>query len=880
MLSCWHVLIFNIFIVNCFIKSNDKIIISLSSIPKNIDNSIKIINSINAQNISKDLYEIALILSLRDYKNRNELPSKIQSFEKSQIIKIILIKEELNNLSKLLTALKEYENNPILIINNNCILPNGWLDMFINDHKKYPNDAIVASIQYFFGKDGEIKEFSDGFKGEKFGLFNHVPNMIFNFAIVNSDLGGILYPKNYFQNKSFYDQDLFLKSTNNNDDFWQSCFIIMEDKVLRQSSKIYDYTKYLINDSFENKKPIYDKIKLTFIENFPNFKESLIKRQNKIIVSVTSYPKRYSNLPTLIKIFKKQTYNINKIMLFLYQEDYKKYKYNLDGFEVIPVEKNLRPHLKYFYAMKTYRDYAIITLDDDSIYKSETFKLLYDGYIENPNIINGIRAHLITFDNNGEIKKYENWTSNQNIKTEIDFDVFLTGVSGIIYPPDILNIDDSYIPIIEETITCDDMTLKYYEIMKGIPSKWIENKNFLAPLINEFNVGKTALYNMNKKYLNDLCIDKLNLDINKTVLDNLCVHYRNIQTGISIYLFDIYDKKIINNKLYFNINAYSYCPINPKLKFNIFFDKFISYCSLNDSKFYINDKKFHKAIIFCFMNEININLDDYNPIVKSEGNEIIKIYNYKKSSTIIFKNFICNGNDDCILKAILFKKINNDINISLYLNNKNYLCKMVNNDDSKDDYYPIIKEFKCLISNSIYNISELYISGLPLDKNYINKNDNNIIPNQFIITRIVYDKQIIIIGKLNYYLNNTSNEFFINFINPKTTLKCNLKPFSKYVQSRFYCINDSEINKEILIENQIIYSSDNKFDLLLINQETLIKANDSNNIETSNIEYYIIPIKKDIKLFYLLFIVFIIIIIIKLVKRFKKKKFRVKKKEK
>ena len=91
--------------------------------------------------------------------------------------------------------------------------------------------------------------------------------------------------------------------------------------------------------------------------------------------------------------------------------------------------------------------------------------------------------------------------------------------------------------------------------------------------------------------------------------------------------------------IYFNINAYSYCPINPKLKLNIFFDKFISFCSLNDSKFYINDKKFHKAIIFCFMNEININLDDYNPIVKSEGNEIIKIYNYKKSSTIIVKLF-------------------------------------------------------------------------------------------------------------------------------------------------------------------------------------------------------------------------------------------------
>ena len=220
--------------------------------------------------------------------------------------------------------------------------------------------------------------------------------------------------------------------------------------------------------------------------------------------------------------------------------------------------------------MKSYRNYAIITLDDDSIYKNETFKLLYDGYIENPNIINGIRSHLITFENNGEIKKYENWESNQKIKTEIDFDVFLTGVSGTIYPPDILNIDDSYIPIIEETITCDDITLKYFEIMKGIPSKWIENTNFLPPYINESNSRAIALYNMNIKYLNNLCIGKLNLDINKTILDNLCVHYRNIQTGITIYLFVIYNKKIIDNKLYFNINAYSYCPINPKLKL-IFF---------------------------------------------------------------------------------------------------------------------------------------------------------------------------------------------------------------------------------------------------------------------------------------------------------------------
>ena len=47
--------------------------------------------------------------------------------------------------------------------------------MFIKGHIiKYLNDAIVASIKYFFGKYSKITQFSYGFKGTKFGIFNHV----------------------------------------------------------------------------------------------------------------------------------------------------------------------------------------------------------------------------------------------------------------------------------------------------------------------------------------------------------------------------------------------------------------------------------------------------------------------------------------------------------------------------------------------------------------------------------------------------------------------------------------------------------------------------------------------------------------------------------
>ena len=175
---------------------------------------------------------------------------------------------------------------------------------------------------------------------------------------------------------------------------------------------------------------------------------------------------------------------------------------------------------------------------------------------------------------------------------------------------------------------------------------------------------------------------------------------------------------------------------------------------------------------------------------------------------------------------------------------------------------------------------------MPLnDNNDVTKIDNNIIPNQFIVRRIVYDnefyqKQIIIVGNVD--LNGSSFEFFMNFINPKATLKCHIKAYSKYVQSKIYCYSNLEINSEILFENQIVYSSDNKFELLLINQETLIKVNntnDINDIDNPKIEEYFIHGTKDKSIFSLI-IILLIIIIMKLFRRIKTMKSFIGKKRK
>ena len=156
-----------------------------------------VINSIIEQNINTDLYEILLILSEMEFKNFDSF-EKLKLLKKMKNIKILFIKENIDNLKRTLITMEKYKNNTLIIINNNCLLPEGWLKMFMDDHFKYPNDAIAATIQYFYNKNGNIKEFSEGFKGKNFGLFNHVTEMIFNFAIFNIELGGILYPKNFF----------------------------------------------------------------------------------------------------------------------------------------------------------------------------------------------------------------------------------------------------------------------------------------------------------------------------------------------------------------------------------------------------------------------------------------------------------------------------------------------------------------------------------------------------------------------------------------------------------------------------------------------------------------------------------------------------------
>jgi choline kinase len=253
----------------------------------------------------------------------------------------------------------------------------------------------------------------------------------------------------------------------------------MENKILRQSSKIYDYTQYLISKDQQaiNKEISFKKNLIKFCKCFPNFRNIVERRQKQILISLTSYKERFNFLPTVINSLKSQSITPNKIVLVLAEKDMNSYDLKIEGLDIITINKDLRSHNKYYYAMLKYPEYAIVTVDDDIIYCKNMLERLYNSYIDHPNIVSGRRGHLMRYKKNGELESYYSWNMDQKSIIEADYNIFLTGVGGVLYPPDVFNINEQYSKIIEETMTADDIALKYYEVMKGIDEKWVPNNH-------------------------------------------------------------------------------------------------------------------------------------------------------------------------------------------------------------------------------------------------------------------------------------------------------------------------------------------------------------------------------------------------------------------
>jgi hypothetical protein len=253
-------------------------------------------------------------------------------------------------------------------------------------------------------------------------------------------------------------------------------------------------------------------------------REAYLKEQ--IAISLTSFPDRIDYVYKTINSLINQSVKTEKILLYLSKCEFENKGKKLpkaltelvgiNGFEIKWVEDNLKSHKKYYYVFQEYRDWIIITVDDDFYYDKEMLADLLVSYRKHSKAISARNVHLILKEK-GKIADYQKWeNSTRFYEGQERMDLCAIGCGGILYPPACASdewFDESKMIYFQNQ---DDLWLKYNEIIKGIPTVWAkprESDAIIKP------AQEVALYKYNALVGNDKCIIKMSELLQKECID-------------------------------------------------------------------------------------------------------------------------------------------------------------------------------------------------------------------------------------------------------------------------------------------------------------------------------------------------------------------------
>ncbi len=223
---------------------------------------------------------------------------------------------------------------------------------------------------------------------------------------------------------------------------------------------------------------------LKIVKNYPSNSTQSKNSGKKIIVSLTTYPKRIKSAGIAIASIMNQTYKADKIVLTLNEAQFPKHKFPKiiraeikAGLEIIWIKDDLKPHNKYFYAMQNYPNDIIITIDDDEVYQQNLIDTLVSSYKKFPESISCMIAKKITI-NNDKILPYKTWTINtpENIPST---QLIALGIGGVLYPPNLINKELFNASAIKKLgLKADDLWLKIMQIISTPPVKVVKAGKF------------------------------------------------------------------------------------------------------------------------------------------------------------------------------------------------------------------------------------------------------------------------------------------------------------------------------------------------------------------------------------------------------------------
>ncbi len=163
----------------------------------------------------------------------------------------------------------------------------------------------------------------------------------------------------------------------------------------------------------------------------------------EIIVSLTTYGRRLYRVHLTIESLMQQSMKANRIVLWLSDEFkdtlpqtlLKQTKRGLD----IRYCKDIRSYTKLVPSLREFPEATIITVDDDIIYEYDVLENLIVPHLKDQKSIFANRIHLMKKDAKGKLESYMKWKWSAPYTGRTDKCNFLTGVGGVLYPPNSLD---------------------------------------------------------------------------------------------------------------------------------------------------------------------------------------------------------------------------------------------------------------------------------------------------------------------------------------------------------------------------------------------------------------------------------------------------------
>lgn len=300
--------------------------------------------------------------------------------------------------------------------------------------------------------------------------------------------------------------------------------------ILHNSYGIHDFTYYVLAHDNAVRARVYLEMlglckKNLIDENVNNINQlvSLVKRMpispgvphtlpGKLVVSLTSYKRRFSVLPLTLRCLLKQSVRPDHLILWIAYADKEFLTKDILDLQFYGLEikfcEDIRSYKKIIPTLRDYSDAFIVTADDDLFYDKDWLKKLISNWDGNEKTIVAWRAHQILLNDKNLPTSYKNWGWNSVSTTESSDLLFPTSGAGTLYPPfsfhtDVINVNK----FLKLAPDADDVWLYWMHHINGSKCK-VVGENF--PLITWPGSQEEALFLKNlHQGENDVIIKKM-----------------------------------------------------------------------------------------------------------------------------------------------------------------------------------------------------------------------------------------------------------------------------------------------------------------------------------------------------------------------------------